>query len=442
MNKYIKMSCFIVLMLASISFASAVPSRLETKGETIANSDMEWSYTFGGTADDAAQSVIQTADGGYAIAGWTESYSAGIADMWLVKTDANGQHEWNHTYGDIIDDWAHSLIQTTDGGFILAGGTTSYGAGDQDIWMVKTDANGQHEWNHTYGGTDADIFRSVINTVDGGFALLGGTNSYGAGSEDAWLVKTDVNGLPEWNHTYGGGFGERGLQIIQMADEGYTFVGGTWSYGAGGINYWLVKTDATGQHEWNKTYGGSLDDFGNCFTQTADGGFALAGGTKSYGAGGYDFWLVKTDVSGQHEWNNTFGSDGSEGHCLAVIQTADGGFTLAGETTSWGAGNQDFWLVKTDTNGQHEWNKTYGGISDEWANSMIQTTDGGFVLAGVTTSYGAGKKDFWFIKTSTSEDTTTTTTITTTETAAAWTSLTIYISLSALIIFRKRKTKT
>jgi predicted secreted protein len=336
------------------------------------------------------------------------------------------------------------VIQVADG-FVLGGSTKSFGMGGEDFWLVKTDFNGKHEWNHTYGGPADDVFREGIQTADGGFALLGGTWSYGAGGQDWWFVKTDASGKAEWNRTYGGSVNDRGLSIVETFDGGFGLAGGTQSYGPGGADYWLIKTDALGQPEWNHTYGGPNDDFGKAVIQTDDNGFAHAGGTTSFGLGFSDLWLVKTNVSGHHEWNQTYGGHGGEGHCEAVVQTADGGFALALETSSYGVGGDDFWLVRADVNGHHLWNKTFGGSADEHARYMIQNTNGEFVLVGWTKSYGAGGQDVWLMKTrdhidstpTTGDTVTTTTEESSTQTTPSWTLLIGLMFITTLLILRK-----
>ena len=301
----------------------------------------EWDRTFGGTHRDMASSVQQTAEGGYILAGDTGSYGAG--DFWLVKTDSNGNKEWDRTFGGTDEDVARSVQQTADGGYILAGGTESYGAGDYDFWLVKTDSNGNEQWNRTFGGTDYDVAYSVQQTVDGGYILAGDTWSYGAGGFDFWLVKTDSAGNEEWSRTFGGTHWAIARSVQQTAEGGYILAGDKGSYGAG--DFWLVKTDSNGNEQWNRTFGGTDDDMASSVQQTADGGYILAGGTESYGAGDYDFWLVKTDSNGNEQWNRTFGGIDHD-MAWSVQQTADGGYILAGDTCSYGAGGVDVWLIK------------------------------------------------------------------------------------------------
>jgi hypothetical protein len=259
---------------------------------------MIWNHTYGARAQDQATVVVRTSDGGYALAGYTDSYGAGSNDFWLIKTDASGIALWNKTYGGTGDDEAYSLVQTGDGGYALAGYTGSYGSGMDDFWLVKMDSSGNLVWSRTYGGTQDDEASSVIQTSDGGYTLAGYTNSSGAGGYDFWLVKTSADGTTQWNYTYGDAGDEFASAVVQTSDGGYALTGPTDSYGAGDFDFWLVKTDASGNMQWDKTYGGSGDDESFAVILTNDGGYALAGIMSSYGAGEYDGWLVKTDSSG------------------------------------------------------------------------------------------------------------------------------------------------
>ncbi|MFB0514424.1 MAG: hypothetical protein ACETVQ_02490 [Candidatus Bathyarchaeia archaeon] len=358
-------------------------------------SNTQWTKTYGGAESEDAYSVVQTADGGYALAGHTDSYGAG-GDFWLVKTDAPGSHQWNKTYGGADYDSAYSVVQTADGGYALAGTIGSFGAGD--FWLVKTDSAGNQLWNQTFGGENTEYAWSVVQTADGGYALAGLTYSFGAGGGDFWLVKTDSAGNALWNRTYGGTGWEEARSMVQTADGGYALAGHTNSFGAGGSDFWLVKTDSAGNQLWNQTFGGASAEDAYSVVQTADGGYALAGETNSFGAGDADFWLVKTDSAGNHQWNKTYGGTGWE-EARSMVQTADGGYALAGHTSSYGAGGRDFWLVKTDSAGNQQWTKTDGGASDDAAYSLVQTVDGGYALAGYTYSFGAGGADFWLVKT-------------------------------------------
>ena len=366
---------------------------------------MEWKQTIGGIGFDNANSVQQTCDGGYISAGKTGSYGSGGGNFWLVKTDSNGKEQWNRTFGGIDYDYARSVMQTFDGGYILAGNTRSYGAGESDVWLVKTDARGYEQWNRTFGGTDRDSASSVTQSEDGGYILAGETYSYGAGRSDVWLVKTDSNGYEQWNTTFGGIDDDRAESVRQTSDGGYILAGGTGSYGPGWSNVWLIKIDTNGNMQWNQTFGGNGGDWAESVRQTSDGGFIIAGTTTSYGAGYFDFWLIKTDSKGKEQWNQTFEGSGDD-WAHSVIQTSDGGYVITGKTgalddnVNYDQNDDldDMWLVKTDSKGNMEWYNSFGSTGFDWANCIQQTSDGGYIIAGKTDSYRAGDADVWLIK--------------------------------------------
>jgi parallel beta-helix repeat protein len=343
--------------------------------------------------------VVQTTDGGYALTGYTMSFGAGGWDMWLVKTDIGGNEEWNKTYGGSTgltrgDEGARWLIQTSDGGYALAGDTWAFAARLADFWLVKTDMNGNEEWNRTYDGKGWDGACSVLQTTEGGYAIVGFT-AYGELGPDVdfWFVRTDMNGNQLWAKTYGGTNDEYGRSFVQTSDGGYALAGWTNSFGAGGYDYWLVKTDVNGSQQWAKTYGGSSDDMGYSMVQTSDGGYAMSGYTESFGAGCY--LLIKTDSTGNQMWAKTYGRT-IRAHPSSMIQTSDGGFAISGYTTT-GVGDLNLWMTKTDALGNQEWNLTLGGVDSDNARCVIQTDDNGYALSG-DTSLGAGSSDFWLVK--------------------------------------------
>ena len=364
--------------------------------------DAGWNQTYGGMAYEEARSIVQTRDGGYAIAGWTNSFGSGDYDVWLVKTDSSGNMEWNQTYGGAGEDRAFCVVQTSDRGYTVAGWTLSFGAGNFDFWLVNTDSMGNTKWNRTYGGTNSDFAYCVIQTSDRGYAITGATRSSGAGWYDFWLIKTDSYGNMQWNRTYGSASEDRAYSVVQTSDGGYAITGFAYAPGGGYPDFWLVKADPYGNMQWNQTYGGDYDDRAYSVIQTVDGEYAVAGATKSFGANPrdtWDFWLVKTDSSGNMQWNQTYGGFYDDA-AWSVAQTSDKGYAIAGWAIPYaGAGWNDFWLVRTDSAGYMLRNQTYGGTDPDVAYSMVPTSDGGYALAGATWSDGAGLTDFWLVKT-------------------------------------------
>ena len=309
----------------------------------------EWNQTFDGNDRDYGKSVKQTVDGGYIIIGSTGSDY--YYDVWLIKTDPKGTEEWNQTFGGDNKDYGNSVQQTIDGGYIITGEISSSGNGSSDVLLIKTDQQGQEEWIQTFGGSDYDIGNSIEQTYDGGYIITGSTRSYGNGSSDVLLIKTDQQGQEEWIQTFGGGYIDIGNSIKQTSDNGYIITGYTQSYGNGSRDVWLIKTNSQGNEEWNQTFGGSYIDIGNSIQQTIDGGYIITGsrGTDYYS----DLWLIKTDYQGNEEWNQTFGGNDYDFGNF-VQQTTDDGYIIIGHTKSYGNGGYDIFLIKTDSEGNTE----------------------------------------------------------------------------------------
>jgi len=355
--------------------------------------------TFGGKDIDEGYSVHQTTDGGYILTGNTWSFSTGEdwdIDVWLIKIDNAGNMEWNRTFGGTKWEFGYCVQQTTDGGYIITGYTSSIRAGDGDVWLIKTDSNGNMMWDRTFGGTGWEFGYCVQQTTDNGYIITGCT--WLNGDDDVWLIKTDSDGNMVWNRTFGGTENETGRCVQQTTDNGYIITGRTESFGAGYWDVWMIKTDSTGHMVWNRTFGGTDEDRGFCVQQTTDDGYIITGLTDSFGAGCYDVWLIKTNNAGNMVWNRTLGGTFFDlGY--SVQQTTDDGYIITGETTSFGAGEYDVWLIKTDNAGNMVWNRTFGGTSSETGYCVQQTTDDGYIITGETTSFGAGSHDVWLIKT-------------------------------------------
>jgi hypothetical protein len=406
--------------LASANCMLCPPTALSASYLASASSSGGWMKTYGGAYRDSIKSVIQTSDGGYALAGFTGS-SQWLTKAWLAKTDSLGNVEWTKTYGEA--DAAESVIQTSDGGYALAGTAGS------NAWLAKTDSTGNIQWNRTYVGNDAF---SVIQTSDGGYALAGSM------ATDFCLVKTDALGDMEWSKTYGEGEeGAGALSVIQTSDGGYALVGIT-TLGADGGDFLFVKTDSAGEMEWSKTYGSRDKDGGRSIVQTSDGGYALAGLMWNRTGGGFTAGIVKTDSMGNTQWMRTYNVSAT----WSIIETSDGGYAIAGSV------REDAHLVKTDSEGKVQWVEVFEG-TDEFIlelYSIIQTSEG-YVIGGMAfwpvTIDGVGtvSSDALLIKTDSEADYNASTPEpfpTTLAIAASVASIAV-ISVALLVYFKKRK---
>jgi hypothetical protein len=354
--------------------------------------------TYGGPDDDRAYSVQQTFDGGYIVAGYTWSQGAGLSDFYAIKTDFRGNVMWSRVYGDSGHEEASSVQQTTDSGYVMTGLTDSPAQSPMNVYLVKTNAAGDTMWTRVFGDSEMNGGYSVQQTTDGGYVVAGHTTRRSPGARSAYLIRTDANGDPEWTRAYGDSGTTIAHSVRQTTDGGYVIAGYTDSHGAGRYDVCLIRTGSLGDTLWTRTYGGTRDDEGYSVEQTSDGGYIIAGYTDSYGAGFDDVYLIKTDPLGDSLWARTFGGDSN--NCgYSVQQTTDGGYMIAGSTNSFGAGGADVYLVKTDSNGDTLWTRTFGGAADDSGYSVQQTTDGGYVIAGTTWSFGAGGSDVYLIKT-------------------------------------------
>jgi len=389
MRKVLKL----ILILALFSFLISGC----TKQSTTPSTQAVWQKTFGGIADDEAMSIQQTTDGGYIVAGYTFSFGAGGSDVYVIKLDENGNKVWEKTYGGSGDDYAFSIQQTTDGGYIVAGYTSSFGEGNYDFYIIKLDANGNKLWEKTFGGSYNDKAYSIQQTTDGGYIVAGSTISFGEGGSDVYVIKLDKNGDKVWEKTFGGIADDEAKSIQQTTDGGYIVAGYTFSFGEGGSDVYVIKLDENGNESWEKTFGGNGWDEASFIQQTNDEGYIVAGYTFSFGEGWDDVYVIKLDKNGNKVWDKTYGG-GNGDRANSIQQTKDGGYIVAGMTSSLGAGNYDFYIIKLDANGNKLWEKTFGGSKYDPAWSIQQTNDGGYIVAGSTISFGAGGSDIYVIK--------------------------------------------
>jgi hypothetical protein len=411
-----------------------------------------WQNSIGGNKDDILYTLIQTDDGGFLYGGSSNSgpqgdksaYNKGGFDYWLVKTDAGGTILWDKTIGGNKMDYVQCMVQTGDGGYIIGGTSLSTKSGDKsqgskgnlDLWVVKTDAAGNIEWDKTFGGNKRDYATTIVQLTSGEY-LLGGYSESGItgdktqssrGFYDFWLIKLNASGGKIWDKTIGGNNSDYLQEIIDLGDGKFILGGSSGSKTSGEksmdsngeIDYWLVKIDGSGNVLWDKSIGGSTTEYIYSVDQTTDGGFVLGGQSNSNASGNktensrgdYDFWAVKTDASGNVLWDVTLGGT-SEDECYAMRQTGDGGYLMAGYSESDASGEKsessrgevDYWVVKLDAALNIEWDKTLGGSGEDELFDMIITDDGGCLLGGYSLSGTSGDKtensnggrDFWVI---------------------------------------------
>lgn len=303
-----------------------------------------WTGSFGGPYTEFGYSVRQIASGDYIVVGRTQSYGTGLEDVYLLKIDADGDTVWTRTYGGIGYESGNSLVETPDNGYLIAGSTDSYGAGGSDLYLIKTSIRGDTLWTRTYGGGLDDEAQCIISAAAGGYMIVGTTESFGSGGKDIWILKINGSGDTLWSRTFGGDGHEFGYSVA-AAYNGYFLTGSTNSFGAGVEDVYTVRIDENGDSLWAYTYGGANVDIGRGIQLTSDGGCFISGYTNSEGAGDYDVYLIKTDSNGIAEWDTTYGGTDDD-KSYAIQATDDGGYVIVGYTASRGAGGRDFWLLR------------------------------------------------------------------------------------------------
>jgi len=344
----------------------------------------QWARSYGGSGLDTAYSIQQTSDGGYIIAGYTDSFGAGGRDFWVLKLSSTGAIDWQRTYGGSLGDYAFSIQQTGDGGYIVAGWTDSFGAGNYDIWVLKLSSIGTIDWQRTYGGSLNDTTYSIQQTSDGGY-IVGGIK-YAA----FWVLKLSSIGDVEWQRTYGRESYDEAYSIQQTSDGGYIIAGRTELMGAGrSMDAWVLKLSSIGDVEWQRAYGGSGDEAARSIQETSDGGYFVAGYVQLFGSGSFDALVLKLSATGDVEWQCIYGEEVGSDSPYSSQQTSDGGYIIAGRS------GPDVWVLKLRSTGGIDWQRTYDGL---YAHSIQLTSDGGYIVAGDTDSFGAGGSDFLLLK--------------------------------------------
>ncbi len=359
-----------------------------------------WEKTFGKTNfDDISASVVQTSDGGFVVVGNSEAPTTNI-DGSVFKVNNLGTIVWDKTFGGGSgSEFLESVVQTSDGGFVVAGYTNSKGSGGYDFWIFKLDASGSMLWEKTFGQSGNELVKSIVQTSDGGFAVAGFTNSKGSRGYDFWVLKLDASGSKTWEQTFGGAGDDKIESIVQTSDGGFAVAGHTRSKDAVNYDLSVVKLNGSGNKTWEQTFGGSANDTGKSIIQTSDGGFAVLGKTSSSKSAGFDdLWVLKLNGLGNKTWEKLLGGDNLDTPG-SIIQTRDGDFVVAGHTASKGAGKTDVWILKLSaSSGNIVWENTFGTSVTELASSIIQTSDGGFAVAAYRTIGSSITHDFWILK--------------------------------------------
>jgi len=356
-----------------------------------------WSKTFGGSQDEEGWFVKECGDR-LIVLGYAYSFTTyeNNSDIWLICLDSNGEEIWNKTYGSFADEYGKCVIETKDGGYIIAGNTYSYGKENSDVYIIKIDKNGTEKWEKAMGGVDYDAATFVLENTNQ-ILVVGNTYSFGMkNSSDIWLISLDSNGTELWSKTYGGEKYDDARCIRKTADGGYIIAGETESYGSGLLDIWILKISSNGTELWSKTYGGLGDDICNDIIKTSDNKYLIAGHTQSF-SDSWDAWIICIDSNGTELWNKTYGGKGDDG-VSSIIQVNSTQYMVTGYTKTYGKGEGDLWILKISSNGTEIWNKTYGGKRDDSGVWIEKTKDGDYIVTGYTSSCGNGKNDIWLIK--------------------------------------------
>ena len=429
-----------------------------------------WHRFYGGMGMDAGTKAVRTSDDGFIILAQTYSYGSGLADIWIVKIDSIGNKVWDKTFGNESTDLARDIIQSNDGGYIIVGGTQSEKTQSQDAYIIKIDSLGNNIWERVYGGVEVDLFSSIASSSDGyGYMVVGHTSSYMLDNSrikqrgfigryiakllkkkqtnEVWLLSLDEYGDRNWHKTFGGKKDDVGRQIIATKDEGYIVMAETNSIGNGKNDVWLINIDQNGKKLWDKTFGNKKDDYfisaslsgsddivfnsrsigkkkksisfvvgynkkgakkyqyqldkdlniQTKYITIQNNHILLAGQKNTEFNGEGDAWIIALNNNGKQLWEESFGGRGTDGANNTLL-VSDGGYLMVGYTDAYGYGKNDVQIIKTDPYGSKEWSRVYGGKKDDYGWAVTESFDSGFVIAGETFSFGRGQNDIYVIK--------------------------------------------
>lgn len=361
------------------------------------NAQITWEKLFSGTSTDVFRSVREVPAGGYIAAGYTANFSSNDSDAFVARMDVNGDTLWTYTYNGPLSkkDLFYKVIPTSDGGFALCGYTNSVTGNSDDLMYMKLNSNGQQEWVKFYGGSGKERGQDIIQTNDGNFTIVGYTTSAPAQYYDALMLRVDNNGDTLWTQIYGGATYDDANSVKVLSDGGYIF-GGQSDNPGNAFDQYLVRTTSNGTPIWTKKMGTLGTDNIESLSILPDG-FILAGSSSTITGGDDDGYLVKTDTSGNVLWAKAYG-DTAPDDFHRVEMTTDGGFIACGTTSSYGDEDPNLWLVKTNSNGDTLWNKTYGRHNHDHGYSAEQTSDGGYIIVGHTGSFGYNFEEAYIAK--------------------------------------------
>ena len=359
--------------------------------------DTLWTRTYGGSGPEGASSIQETTDGGFIIAASTTSYTPGNRDWWLLKTDANGDTLWTKTFGGPEGDVPVTARQTNDGGYIMAGLYNPVGADSGDIWLVKINAVGDTQWTRQSGTIWIDAATYAAQNPDNTYIVAGSRASSILDPADMFLQKLNSSGNNLWTEYYESAGLEGAASAQRTADGGYIVIGMTTGIFNFNVQAYLVKTNGSGTVTWEHTFGGDSTELAVSVQQTSDNGYIFCGGTSSSGEGRSDFWIVKTNSSGNQTWARTYGGD-SVDVAACVRQTTDGGYIVVGVTGSFGVDSTAMWILKLNSSGDTTWTKLIDGPDHEGASAVQQTSDGNYIITGARSLQESDSGDVWIVK--------------------------------------------
>ena len=379
---------------------------------------------YGGSKNDVANAVVKTLDGGAVVLGYTQSINGDISDktvenfdFWVLKLDAESNIQWSKTFGGTNDDRGNDIIQTNDGGYAVLGYSTSSdqdvseNAGSQDFWMIKLNANGSISWSKTFGYTGADFGTTLLQTADNSYLITGVldvTASGGQGNSqrhaggDIWAIKLSENGELQWSKYFGGSFTDTPFGVVETEDHNFIIAGSSdsgdvdISNNNGSYDFWVLKIASNGSLLWERSFGGSEIDEGRAITTTNDGNFIIVGDTRSADKdvsnnnGAADVWIIKMNTDGNLIWEKTIGGTSFD-VARSVSKTQDGGFIISGSSRSLdnsftNQGQNDALLLKIDSEGNGVWKQTIGGAEIDFFYDSVQLNDASIIAVGETNS--------------------------------------------------------